>query len=91
MHLGTYRSALYGPQNTKKSLPKFSIGDRGILNKRILTNPKFSAVASRTNTGFNTRRKEELQKEINKYYKVSTILLLLLHGFICIYNYIIYY
>lgn len=71
MNNGNYRSALFGPMNAKKSLPKFSIGDRTILNKRIHTNPKFDLVSSKTDSGFNARRKEELQKEIQKYYKVS--------------------
>uniref|UniRef100_A0A2P2ICQ4 Centrosomal protein of 41 kDa-like n=1 Tax=Hirondellea gigas TaxID=1518452 RepID=A0A2P2ICQ4_9CRUS len=71
MHVGSYRSALFGPQNTKKSLPKYSIADRSILNKRIYTNPKFDTISARTDSGFNARRKEELQKEIQKYYKIS--------------------
>lgn len=70
MHTGSYRSGLYGPLNTKKSLPKFTIGDRSVLEKRIHTNPKFSNVASRTNTGYNVKKKEELYQEIHKYYKV---------------------
>jgi len=73
MHLGTYRSALFGPQNTKKSLPKYSIGDRAILQKKIRVNPKFQSIAPKTNTGFNSRKKEELQKEISKYYKVGYV------------------
>ncbi|KAF2362937.1 Rhodanese-like domain [Trinorchestia longiramus] len=71
MNVGTYRSALFGPQNTKKSLPKFSIGDRAILDKKVHTNPKFSKVQSRTDTGCNVRQKQQLHQEIKKYYKVS--------------------
>ncbi|XP_047738839.1 centrosomal protein of 41 kDa isoform X2 [Hyalella azteca] len=71
MNLGTYRSALFGPQNTKKSLPKYSIGDRAILDKKVHSNPKFSQVPSRTDTGYNLRKKQQLQEEIQKYYKVT--------------------
>ena len=71
MQVGMYKSALFGPQNTKKSLPKFSIGDRTILNKKVHANPKFKNVTPKTDTGFNSRKREELQKEISKYYKVN--------------------
>lgn len=70
MNVGTYRSALFGPMNTKKSLPKYTIGDRSILNKKVHRNPKFSKISTRTDTGFNQRKKDEIQEEIKKYYKV---------------------
>ncbi|XP_027229615.1 centrosomal protein of 41 kDa [Penaeus vannamei] len=55
---------------TVNTLKKYSISDREILNKRIKTNPRYSGVRPRTNTGFNTQRRQELELEIRKYYKV---------------------
>lgn len=56
---------------TVNTLKKYSISDREILNKRIKTNPRYSGVRPRTNTGFNTQRRQELELEIRKYYKVN--------------------
>ena len=56
--------------NTGNALKKYSIGDRGILDRKVKTNPKFNKIRSRTNSGFNAQRQQEIQKEINKYYKV---------------------
>ncbi|KAK7067179.1 Centrosomal protein of 41 kDa [Halocaridina rubra] len=52
------------------ALKKYSVSDRGILDKRIKVNPRYAGVRSRTNTGFNTHRRQELEHEIRKYYKV---------------------
>lgn len=57
-------------QRTASSLKKFSVSDRDILDRRVRTNPRYAGVQARTNTGFNTHRRQELDREIRKYYKV---------------------
>ncbi|XP_066985032.1 centrosomal protein of 41 kDa-like [Macrobrachium rosenbergii] len=52
------------------TLKKYSISDREILDKRVKTNPRYADIRPRTNTGFNTHRRQELEHEIRKYYKV---------------------
>ncbi|KAG7176651.1 centrosomal protein of 41 kDa-like [Homarus americanus] len=52
------------------TLKKYSVSDRGILDKRVKSNPRYTGVRSRTDTGFNTQRRQELEHEIRKYYKV---------------------
>ncbi|XP_068245630.1 centrosomal protein of 41 kDa-like isoform X3 [Palaemon carinicauda] len=52
------------------TLKKYSISDRQILDKRVKTNPRYADIRPRTNTGFNTHRRQELEHEIRKYYKV---------------------
>lgn len=59
-----------GPK-TANTLKKFSISDREILDKRVKTNPRYAGVRPRTDTGFNTQRRQELEHEIRKYYKVA--------------------
>lgn len=63
------RLIVRGPR-TANTLKKFSISDREILDKRVKTNPRYAGVRPRTDTGFNTQRRQELEHEIRKYYKV---------------------
>lgn len=65
----------YKSLTLKKSLSKYSISDRDFLNKRLKTSTRYSKVKSKTNSGFNATRKQELEKEIKKYYKVSILYL----------------
>nr|XP_045597867.1 centrosomal protein of 41 kDa-like [Procambarus clarkii] len=64
------RKFLVTGSNSVNSLKKFSISDREILDKRVKANPRYTGVRPRTNTGFNTQRRQELEHEIRKYYKV---------------------
>lgn len=57
-------------QTHRQSLQKFTIADRRILDKKVKNNPKYEGITSRTNSGFNTQRRRELEREIRKYYKV---------------------
>ncbi|KAK4298620.1 hypothetical protein Pmani_029039 [Petrolisthes manimaculis] len=58
------------PTTKSSSLHKFTISDRQILQHRIKRSPKYDGVCARTNSGFNTQRKKEMESEIRKYYKV---------------------
>nr|XP_053630588.1 centrosomal protein of 41 kDa-like [Cherax quadricarinatus]XP_053630589.1 centrosomal protein of 41 kDa-like [Cherax quadricarinatus] len=64
------RKFLVQDLNTINRLKKFSVSDREILDKRTKTNPRYTTVRARTDTGFNTQRRQELEHEIRKYYKV---------------------
>ncbi|KAL7630552.1 UNVERIFIED_CONTAM: hypothetical protein RMT77_019256 [Armadillidium vulgare] len=58
--------------NSKKSLSlkKYTISDRNILDKKTHPSLKYSNVKPKTNTGFNSEKRIEIEKEILKYYKV---------------------
>lgn len=64
--------------NSKKSLSlkKYTISDRNILDKKTHPSLKYSNVKPKTNTGFNSEKRIEIEKEILKYYKVSCLLFL---------------
>ncbi|XP_050732238.1 centrosomal protein of 41 kDa-like [Eriocheir sinensis] len=66
----THRPGCCSSSSSSSTLKKFSVSDRAILDRRVKANPRYAAVQPRTNTGFNTHRRQELDKEIRKYYKV---------------------